>query len=52
MQKYANKEMEIKRVLIRKYDKLKFVVIPRKSNIEAGDFVIIKKVEVENDRTN
>jgi len=44
MQKYANIRGEIKRVLSRKHDKLKFVVIPRKSDIEAGDYVLIKKI--------
>lgn len=55
MQKNANNKAkrknntEIKRVLLRKHDKLKFVVIPRQSTIEAGDYVSIKKViEVEN----
>lgn len=49
MQTNVTNKREIKKVLLRKYDKLKFVVIPRKSNINAGDFVSIRKVvEVEN----
>jgi len=45
----ANIEFEIKKVLLRKHDNLKFVVIPKKCNIEAGDFVSIRKIsEVEN----
>jgi len=52
MQTNANNKPEIKKVLLRKHDKLKFVVIPRKSTIRAGDYVSIKKiVEVENART-
>lgn len=44
MQTNANNQgAEIKKVLLRK-DGLKFVVIPRKSNIEAGDFILIKKI--------
>lgn len=52
MQTNANKRTEIKRVLLRKQDKLKFVVIPRKSKIEAGDFVIIKKIVRVEDEPN
>lgn len=44
MQQNANNKIEIKKVLLRKYDGLKFVVIPRGSDIEAGDFVLIKKM--------
>lgn len=47
MQTNANTRVEIKKVLIRKYDRLKFVIIPKKSDIEAGDFVLIKKIESE-----
>ena len=51
MQLNANKnEIEIKKVLVRKHDNLRFVVIPRKSSIEPGDYVLIQKIseEVEN----
>ena len=42
---------EIKKVLQRKDDKMKFVIIPKKSSIKGGDYVLIKKVEgVENAR--
>ncbi len=44
MQTSANKH-EIKKVLLRKHDGLKFVIIPRKSNIKAGDYVVIKKIK-------
>ena len=44
----ANNKGEIKKVLLRKYDKLKFVVIPKKSSIRAGDYVLIKKLEEAN----
>ena len=45
MQLTANNKMEIKKVLLRKHDKLKFVVVPRNSLIKEGDYVFIKKVE-------
>ena len=44
MQLNANDRIEIKKVLLRKHDGLKFVIIPRKSSIEVGDFVSIKKI--------
>ena len=45
--------MEIKKVLQRNEDKLKYVVVPKNSNIEAGDYVKIEKiVEVENATAN
>ena len=44
MQLNANNRIEIKKVLLRKHDGLKFVIIPRKSSIEVGDFVSIKKI--------
>jgi hypothetical protein len=45
--------MEIKKVLQRNEDKLKYVVVPKNSDIEAGDYVrITKVVEVENATTN
>ena len=41
--------MEVKKVLIRS-DKVKYIIIPKKSNIEAGDYVtIVKCKEVKND---
>lgn len=44
--------MEIKKVLQRK-EGTKIVVVPKNSEIEAGDYVIIKKVEeVKNECTN
>jgi hypothetical protein len=45
MQLNANNKIEIKKVLLRKYDGLKFVVVPKNSDIEAGDFVMIKKFQ-------
>ena len=47
MQLNANNKIEIKKVLLRKHDKLKFVIIPKKSSIKAGDFVLIKKISEE-----
>ena len=44
MQLNANNRIEIKKVLLRKHDGLKFVIIPRKSSIEVGYFVSIKKI--------
>ena len=44
MQTNAINRIEIKKVLLRKYDKLKFVVIPKKSSIKAGDYVKIEKI--------
>ena len=52
MQQNAIDKMEIKKVLLRKHDKLKFVIIPRKSSIGAGDFVSIKKIGDNNGITN
>jgi hypothetical protein len=52
MQTNANNKIEIKKVLLRKHDKLKFVVIPRKSNIRDGDFVLIKKISEAENGTN
>lgn len=50
MQTNANNKFEVKKVLLRKYDGLKFVVIPRNSDIEVGDLVMIKKMpNVEDD---
>ena len=49
MQQNATNQMEIKKVLLRKHDGLKFVVIPKKSSLRAGDYVMIKKVnEIKN----
>ena len=45
MQTNATNQIEIKKVLLRKHDGLKFVVIPRSSSIRSGDYVMIKKVE-------
>ena len=42
-----NKEIHIKKVLLRKHDGCKIVVIPRRCNIEAGDYVFIKKVDLD-----
>ena len=40
--------MEIKKVLLRKKDGLKFVVVPRNSELNPGDYVkLIKVNEVE-----
>jgi len=44
MKNKANNKIEIKKVLLRKHDKLKFVVIPKKSTIRAGDYVSIRKI--------
>jgi len=41
--------MEIRKVLIRK-DGIKMVTIPKKSEINAGDYVIINKMEEQNGR--
>lgn len=51
MQTNAINKSEIKKVLLRKHDKLKFVVIPRKSIIRAGDYVLIKKIEEKQNAT-
>lgn len=40
--------MEIRKVLIRK-DGVKLVIIPKKSEIKEGEYVLIKKME---DKTN
>ena len=37
--------MEIKKVLINKISKQKYVIIPKHSEIAEGDYVEIKKVE-------
>lgn len=37
--------MEIKKVLINKVSKQKYVIIPKKSDIVEGDYVELKKVE-------
>ena len=42
--------MEIKKILIRK-DGVKMVIIPKHSDLNAGDYVTIKKTEVKNGRT-
>lgn len=36
--------MEIKKVYLRKNDGTKFITIPKGSSIQAGDYVIIKKI--------
>lgn len=41
--------MEIKKVLLRK-DGIKYIIIPKNSEIKDGDFVSINKVGGENDR--
>jgi hypothetical protein len=38
--------MEVRRVLIRK-DGIKYIIIPKKSEIQSGDFVIVTKMEEE-----
>lgn len=38
--------MEIKRVLIRS-DGIKYIIIPKKSALVAGDYVVITKMEEE-----
>ena len=38
--------MEIKKVKVRK-DGIKFVLLPKKSEFEAGDLVMISKIEKE-----
>lgn len=47
MQTNANNEFEVKRVLFRKHDNLKFVVIPKNSTIQPGDYVKIQKLEAQ-----
>ena len=42
--------MELKKVLQRS-DKVKYIIIPKKSDLEAGDYVTITKMEENNDRT-
>ena len=43
--------MEIRKVLGRK-DGIKMVIVPKKSDIQVGDYVVIKKSEEnQNDRT-
>ena len=37
--------MEIKKVLINKVSRQKYVIIPKKSDIVEGDYVELKKVE-------
>lgn len=39
--------MEIKRVLLRKDDGVKYVIIPKDSHIEQGDYVKIIKISEE-----
>lgn len=39
--------MEIKKVLIRKHDKIKFIIVPRNSDIEVGDYVKLVKIPNE-----
>ena len=44
--------MEIKKVLLRS-DGIKYLIIPKKSDLNAGDSVIITKIEeVKDDRRN
>lgn len=40
----------VMRVWYKKKSKQKLVTIPKKSDIKAGDYVLIKKIEVENGR--
>lgn len=41
--------MEIRKVLIRK-DGIKYIIIPKKSTLKAGDFVRVIKLEEEDGR--
>ena len=41
--------MEIKKVLVNKISKQKYVIIPKNSQIEEGDYVKLIKVEGGND---
>jgi hypothetical protein len=40
-----SKKMEIKKVLLRKDDGVKYIIVPRDSNILPGDYVRIIKIQ-------
>jgi hypothetical protein len=46
--KVKESEMEIRKVLIRT-DGIKYIIIPKKSNLKAGDFVKVIKLEENED---
>lgn len=44
--------MEIKKVLERKDDGVRYVIIPKNSDIIKGDYVMLKKIQEENIEEN
>ena len=47
--KVKESEMEVRKILIRT-DGIKYIIIPKKSNLNAGDFVKVIKLEEEDGR--
>lgn len=47
--KVKESEMEVRKILIRT-DGIKYIIIPKKSELKAGDFVKVIKLEEEDGR--